>query len=216
MGACCSETISKHQSTNKEPLTLATPRPVTLDQVNKSIDEWKQIAKRRKPNVTVRNEEKYVNEEMDLKNYIQELGVDEGLKKKELNTNFHEEIDKSSNSFREINEDFLNINKKINRGFDDISSTIHFTVLNSKDLASSKMKFNYNNHHCHSQSIVNVLDELNNLNKESALNNCNQIPFKIIPNRKIIENSNFKPKNKIYIQNNAYIPNMKSIFSLII
>jgi hypothetical protein len=215
MGACCSESSNKN-STNKEPLTMSTPRPVTLDQVNKSIDEWKQIAKKRRANITNKKEEKYGNEEMDLKNYIQELGQDEGLKKKALNINFHEEIDKSTNSFREINEDFLNINKKINRGFDDISSTIHFTVLNSKDLASSKMKFHYNNHHCHSQSIVNVLDELNNHNKESHFNNCDSIPFKIMPNRKIIEKSNLKPKNKIFIQNNAYIPNLKSKISMLI
>jgi hypothetical protein len=239
MGVCCSQIDNKarnemykkdadsmtlNQNTNRasEADNLALKKqnlPITLDQVNKSIDGWKELTKRRKPKPMEKlNEDKntFNEAEGDIKNCLNEMNREvidiEGRKDKILNINLNTSnetlgIDNSNN---EINQDFLNMNKKFNRGFSEISSTIHFTALNSKDLASSKLKFQqqlHNGNSVKSQSIVNVLDELNNnyINyqyKHNKDSNTNLVNMNMI-NRNI-------EKNKIYIQNNAFNLNAKS------
>jgi hypothetical protein len=241
MGVCCSQidssktrsgifnkketdSLTLNQGTNLalEAQNLASKKtilPITLDQVNKSIDEWKELTKRRrlKPMDKLNEEKNPFNEaEGDIKNCLNELNREvidiEGRKDKILNINLNTSnetlgIDNSNN---EINQDFLNMNKKFNRGFSEISSTIHFTALNSKDLASSKLKFHHQLHNGNSvksQSIVNVLDELNNnyfnhFTAKQKDSNTNLVNMNLI--HRNIE------KNKIYIQNNAFNLNAKS------
>lgn len=236
MGVCCTKTENRNKIDKKETDSLTLNQftnsqntavrgkvnfPITLDQVNKSIDEWKELTKRRrltkKPTdrITERFSEGkvFIEPEDEIKNCLNGLneikceaidieGNRNAVNKHMLNANLsgneeHLEIDNSNN---EINQDFLNINKRNNRGFSDISSTIHFTALNSKDLVSSKFnKLHQHNYHngnsIKSQSIVNVLDELNNNNanifrKESA-NNLHNLNCNI-----------HKERNKIFIRNN--------------
>lgn len=238
MGVCCSQIDNSktrsgiYHKKETDPLTLnqctnlaldaqnlASKKqilPITLDQVNKSIDEWKELTKRRRLKPTEKlNEEKnpFYEAEGDIKNCLNELNRDvidiEGRKDKILNINLNTS-NETLGIDNEINQDFLNMNKKFNRGFSDISSTIHFTALNSKDLASSKLKFHHQLHNGNSvksQSIVNVLDELNNnyfnhFTSKQKDSNSNLVNLNMI--HRNIE------KNKIYIQNNAFNLNAKS------
>jgi hypothetical protein len=127
---------------------------MTLDQINKSIEEWMELTKRRKPKVEDSSTERLDDEEkddvIDDKEYF-------NLAEMSKNKYSNDGIDK------EIIDDFNNFHKK--QHMSEISSTIHFTALNSKDFAISKYKMlsgGLNIHYSKSISIANVLDELNN------------------------------------------------------
>jgi len=200
--------------------------PITLDQVNKSIDEWKQVTKRRKPNTkpTLSEENNlFMEPEDEIKNCLDELKivVIDANRNNKINGNLSNNYENLGidNSNNEINQDFLNIKQKINQCFSEISSTLHFTALNSKDLVSSKLnKLQTQGHN--SQSIVNFLEELNNHNlgyirhRDSNIN----INININLNNNINSQSNHPGNNlkserdKIFIQNNnLFITKSKNI-----
>jgi hypothetical protein len=111
----------------------------------------------------------------------------------------------------EINDDFNNFYRRNNtvnnhQGFSEISSTIHFTNFNSRDLANSK----FNRYHClnnqgysiKSQSIVKeVLEELNNnenidnKNFNNFNNNFNNNDNDISPKFGGVNNNNINNNN---------------------
>jgi len=218
MGVCCNKIENK---TNKDALKKENSSltqlknqpvdyqkskgslPITLDQVNKSIDEWKELTKRRKPN-RVLNEQFKIDPEDDLNNCLRELKCDETDRRRNskyhLNENFQGSIDVSNN---EINQDFLNINKRVIKNFSDISSTINFTCLNSKDLISSKLnKIQLQALHANSHSMLTFIEELNMqnmcINKRRESNNTNPMPSR--NNKMYIQNNNiFNAKSKIFL-----------------
>jgi hypothetical protein len=112
-----------------------------------------ELTKRRKPKPEESSTERLEEEEKD------NVDDKEYFNLAELSKNKNQ-----SNEDKEIQDDFYNFNKKGTQHFSEISSTIHFTALNSKDLAISKYKFvsgGLNLQYSKSISIVNVLDELN-------------------------------------------------------
>jgi hypothetical protein len=170
-----------------------TGTPITLDQINKSIEEWMELTKRRKPKVDDSSTERLDDEEkddvIDDKEYF-------NLAELSKNKQSNEEINK------EIIDDFYNFNKRPQH-FSEISSTIHFTALNSKDLAISKYKMvsgGLNLHYSKSISIVNVLDELNNDKTAKPATGLN----KNMTNVSLLEDAKIMPKSQ---RNNATFNN---------
>ena len=196
MGVCCvkeenkgrvikkdsDSLMSNNQHTNLEAPVKSKGNlgPITEDEINKSIEAWKRVTKGIKPTFNPKEMEEEKNlvnleGEGDLNDCINELEKnDKNNKEYNFNLKNTENVQRRAeflaldNSNYEIKDDFYNINKRNNRGFSEISSTIHFTALNSKDLISSKMNKasqinngNTNGYSIKSQSIVNVLDELN-------------------------------------------------------
>jgi hypothetical protein len=216
MGVCCTATDNKNKipykkesdsvnsknqltNLNAEGGSNTKPtNPITLDQINKSIDQWKEITKKRKMKIEQQEENNILLKDLDgdIKGCINEMvQFDNDMNKRDknillLHTNLFANTEGIDYSNGEIMYDFQNMNKKGNTF--DISSTIHFTVLNSKDLASSKinkLEKNVLNNISKSQSIFCVLDELDLNNREIKIN----------------ENYN----RKLFIENNSQI---KSIF----
>jgi hypothetical protein len=130
-----------------------------------------ELTKRRKPKADDSSTERLEDEEKDIINDKEFFRITE-ISKNKNPTN--EDI-----FSKEIYEDFYNFTKKHHQHFSEINSTIHFTGLNSKDLAISKYKMmsgGVNLQNSKSISIVNVLDELNNNNNNKyLLNNVNNI-----------------------------------------
>ncbi len=91
------------------------------------------------------------------------------VNQEENNINFYNIAELSRNKLisfdlqKEILDDFKNIQRRnIFPCFSEISSTLHFTALNSRDIITSKKNYLNNHHISKSISLVNVLDELNN------------------------------------------------------
>lgn len=244
MGVCCTISENKNKiipekketnylSNNNQNTNLIMEKdpksnPITEEEINKSIDQWKQKTKKRKLKsdipIEFQTEEKnLLNKEGDgdLKGCLDEIvEFEKELVKKDkdilhLHTNLFPNSDRAEYDYSngEICHDFKNINKQgNNRGFSEISSTIHFTVLNSRDLVSSKfnkidrnlLNNNYNNNNMShkSQSIFNVLDELNNMNKIET----NKFIIKNDLHNKVENNT-----KKIFISNNAIFKSISHI-----
>jgi len=239
MGACCTATDNKSKpydkketkygSSNNQITNLvlevdSKPLPITEDDINKSINQWKEKTKRRKfksdiPVEFATEEKNFMIKEgdCDIKNCLDEINEFEKelIKKDKEILHLHNnlfinsaraQIDYSNG---EICHDFININKQNNKGFSEFSSTIHFTALNSKDLVSSKfhkIEKNILNNNTHkSQSIFNVLEELNNINNNKFENN--KFLIKKEPKTKIEDGT-----KKIFISNNAIFKSRIIIF----
>jgi hypothetical protein len=238
MGACCTASDNKIKITDKkEPKLMSSnnqitnlvlekdskPLPITEDDINKSINQWKEKTKRRKfksdvPVEFATEEKNLINKEgdFDLKGCLDEIvEFEKELIKKDkdilhLHNNLFMNPERAVIDYSngEICHDFKNINKQNNKCFSEFSSTIHFTALNSKDLVSSKLhkieKNILNNNSHKSQSIFNVLEELNNINNKIENNKF------IIKNdgKTKIENST----KKILISNNAIFKSIIEYF----